>query len=104
MAAGATTATNGGNVIAGGFVPTNPGGIGNTSTSGGTKGAYSLTPFYSLGGSGGGGGGNTPVSGGNGGDGNIGCGGGGGGAGTSPTGVGGVGGRGGDGLVIIQCW
>lgn len=70
----------------------------------GVDGTFSLTPFYSLGGSGGGGGGDTPVSGGAGGNGNIGCGGGGGGGGTSPTGVGGNGGRGGDGLVIIQCW
>jgi hypothetical protein len=70
----------------------------------GENGTFSLTPFYSLGGSGGGGGGNTPNSGGRGGDGNIGSGGGGGGGGTSPTGVGGTGGKGGDGLVIIQCW
>jgi hypothetical protein len=101
MDAGATTATNGGDLTGGGFVHTNPGGL---SGAAGSKGDYSLTPFYSLGGSGGGGGGTTPVSGGAGGDGNIGCGGGGGGGGTSPTGVGGVGGRGGDGLVIIQCW
>lgn len=105
MAAASTTASNGGDITGvSGFVQTNPGGVGNTSASGGTMGVYSLTPFYSLGGSGGGGGGNSPISGGNGGDGNIGCGGGGGGGGTSPTGAGGVGGKGGDGLVIIQCW
>jgi hypothetical protein len=104
MAAASTTDSSGGTITGSGFVTTNPGGVGNTVTSGGTKGVYSLTPFYSLGGSGGGGGGNSPVSGGAGGDGNIGSGGGGGGGGTSPTGVGGVGGKGGDGLVIIQCW
>ena len=101
MAANATAATSGGEITGAGFVSTNPGGI---SGAAGNKGVYSLTPFYSTGGSGGGGGGTTPVSGGAGGHGNIGCGGGGGGGGTSPTGVGGIGGNGGDGLVIIQCW
>jgi hypothetical protein len=104
MALNSTTASSGGNITGDGFVSTNPGGVGNTASSGGTIGVYSLTPFYSTGGSGGGGGGTTPISGGRGGDGNIGSGGGGGGAGTTPTGAGGVGGRGGDGLVIIQCW
>ena len=99
MAAAATTATNGGDITGAGFVQTNPGGL---LGKGGTKGVYSLTPFYSLGGSGGGGGGGG--GGGNGGEGNIGSGGGGGGGGTSPTSVGGTGGKGGDGLVIIQCW
>ena len=101
MAAAGVTPTNGGDLTGAGFVPTNPGGISGAT---GNIGVYSLTPFYSLGGSGGGGGGTTPVSGGNGGNGNPGCGGGGGGGGTSPTGAGGTGGRGGDGLVIIQCW
>ena len=101
MAANGLTATNGGAITGAGFVPTNPGGI---SGAAGNRGVYSLTPFYSLGGSGGGGGGNTPVSGGAGGHGNPGCGGGGGGGGTTPTGAGGTGGKGGDGLVIIQCW
>ena len=101
MGAGAVTASTGGGITGSIFVPTNPGGVGLTSASGGTKGVYSLTPFYSIGGSGGGGGGSD--AGGNGGDGNIGCGGGGGGGGTSP-GTGGNGGNGGDGLVIIQCW
>jgi hypothetical protein len=101
MAANGTTPTNGGQVSGSGFVPTNPGGL---SGGNGSKGTFSLTPFYSVGGSGGGGGGTTPASGGNGGDGNIGCGGGGGGAGTTATGIGGTGGRGGNGLVIIQCW
>jgi hypothetical protein len=104
MTANVTTSSSGGAITGAGFVPTNPGGVGNTASSGGTMGVYSITPFYSLGGSGGGGGGTTPVSGGNGGNGNPGCGGGGGGGGTSPTGAGGTGGRGGDGLVIIQCW
>lgn len=104
MAASSAAATSGGAMTGAGFVPTTPGGVGNTAATNGNQGVYSLTPFYSTGGSGGGGGGTTPVSGGNGGNGNIGSGGGGGGAGTTPTGVGGTGGRGGNGLVIIQCW
>jgi hypothetical protein len=99
MAAASTTPSSGGAITGAGFVETNPGGL---LGKGGTKGVYSLTPFYSLGGSGGGGGGGG--GGGNGGEGNIGSGGGGGGGGTSPTSVGGTGGKGGDGLVIIQCW
>ena len=103
MAAGAIAPTNGGAITGAGFVSTNPGGVGNTAGTHGNKGVYSLTPFYSTGGSGGGGGGNTNVSGGDGGHGNIGSGGGGGGGGTT-LGLGGLGGKGGDGLVIIQCW
>jgi len=99
-----TASSSSGAITGSGFVATNPGGVGNTVATNGNKGAYSITPFYSTGGSGGGGGGTTPVSGGTGGVGNIGSGGGGGGAGTTPTGAGGAGGRGGDGLVIIQCW
>ena len=71
--------------------------------SGGTRGSdgyFSLTPFFSVGGSGGGG--EYTSAGGAGGNGGIGCGGGGGGSGGSAGG--GVGGRGGDGLVIITCW
>lgn len=104
MAAASTTSTNGADITGSGFVPTNPGGVGNATLSGGTMGAFSITPFYSLGGSGGGGGGNTGISGGNGGNGSPGSGGGGGGGGTSAGGAGGIGGKGGDGLVIIQCW
>ena len=104
MGASSTTPSSGGAITGDGFVSTNPGGVGNTAASGGTIGVYSLTPFYSVGGSGGGGGGTTPISGGRGGDGNIGSGGGGGGGGTTATGAGGAGGRGCDGLVIIQCW
>lgn len=106
MAANATTASTGSDIVGttSAFVPTNPGGVGNTSLTNGRLGPFSITPFYSLGGSGGGGGGTTPISGGNGGNGSPGCGGGGGGAGTSPTGVGGIGGNGGNGLVIIQYW
>jgi hypothetical protein len=105
MAAGSTVSSTGGQVLtAQPFYPTLPGGVGNTALTDGRNGPFSITPFYSMGGSGGGGGGTTPVSGGRGGNGAPGCGGGGGGAGTQPTGVGGVGGRGGDGLVIITCW
>ena len=102
MAANITTTTGGGTVTGvSPFISSNPGGA---SGGRGNLGNYSITPFYSLGGSGGGGGGTTPNSGGNGGNGAPGCGGGGGGGGTTPTGVGGTGGRGGDGLVIITCW
>ena len=110
MPAGSSTNFPGGEITGRGFVPTNPRGTNSNSESRvGNKGAFSLTPFYSLGGSGGGsGGGGAGVpsgSGGAGGEGNIGCGGGGGGGGTTNVGgVGGAGGRGGDGLVIIQCW
>jgi len=106
MGATLTTSTTGGasNGSTTALIPTITGGVGNTSLTDGSQGSFSITPFYSLGGSGGGGGGTTPVSGGNGGNGGPGSGGGGGGAGTTPTGVGGTGGRGGDGLVIIQCW
>ena len=105
MGAGSTAVSNGADITGTSFIPTNPGGIGgNTLLSGGTNGPFSITPFYSLGGSGGGGGGATGVSGGRGGDGAPGSGGGGGGAGTSAGGAGGVGGKGGNGLVIIQCW
>jgi len=103
MFGGTTSPTLGAPVVGSGFVPTVAGGTFGSLING-NAGLFSITPFYSLGGSGGGGGGNTPNSGGRGGNGAIGSGGGGGGAGTSPTGVGGVGGRGGDGLVIIQCW
>ena len=92
----------GGSITGAGFVPTNPGGIGNTATYGGTKGVYSLTPFYSTGGNGGGGN-IDPFTSPNGGNGNIGSGGGGGGGAFSPA-LRGTGGKGGDGLVIIQCW
>jgi hypothetical protein len=106
MGTSSTTSSTGGQITGSltAQIPTITGGVGNTSLTDGREGSFSITPFYSLGGSGGGGGGTTPVSGGNGGDGAPGCGGGGGGAGTTPTGVGGTGGRGGDGLVIIQCW
>ena len=104
MFGGSTSPTRGGSVIGSGFVPTVEGGTFSALSRNGNNGLFSITPFYSLGGSGGGGGGSSPNSGGIGGNGAIGSGGGGGGAGTSPTGVGGVGGRGGNGLVIIQCW
>jgi hypothetical protein len=111
MPAGSTTSFPGGEITGSGFVPTNPRGTASFANGGqsGNNGAFSLTPFYSLGGSGGGsGGGGAGVpssSGGTGGEGNIGCGGGGGGGGTTNVGgVGGDGGRGGNGLVIIQCW
>ena len=87
----------GGSITGAGFVPTNPGDVGG---SGGNKGVFSLTPFYSTGGSGGRG----MIFGSSvGGNGNIGSGGGGGGGAEFP-GTGGTGGQGGDGLVIIQCW
>ena len=111
MPAGSNTSFPGGEITGGGFVPTNPRGTASFANGGqsGNKGAFSLTPFYSLGGSGGGSGGGgagaPSSSGGAGGEGNIGCGGGGGGGGTTNAGgVGGAGGRGGNGLVIIQCW
>ena len=102
MGANLTAPTIGGTVT--GVSPFIPSNSGATSGATGNLGNFSLTPFYSQGGSGGGGGGTTPNSGGRGGNGAPGCGGGGGGGGTTPTGVGGTGGKGGDGLVIITCW
>lgn len=64
----------------------------------GQDGLFSLSPFWSTGGSGGGS--NGAATGGAGGAGGYGSGGGGGGGGVT----GGAGGRGGDGLVIIVCW
>jgi hypothetical protein len=89
---------SGGSITGAGFVSTNTGG--NASLSNGNKGVFSLTPFYSTGGSGGKG---VIFSSSVGGDGNIGSGGGGGGGADFP-GTDGAGGKGGDGLVIIQCW
>ena len=99
---GGKTAANGNNVGGnvtgfGSAIPTIPGG---DALSGGTGGVFSLTPFYSLGGSGGGA--NAGGTGGRGGNGGPGCGGGGGGAGL--TGGAGPGGNGGPGIVIITCW
>ena len=105
------TSQDGGDIIAGGMIPSMSGGTAG-GASNGTDGSggymtfnpntlgYSTLPMVFLGGAGGGS--SNAATGGNGANGAYGCGGGGGGAGFTSSG--GNGGKGGDGLVIITWW